>query len=231
MRIVALTAVLAVALAGATGAGARSPKDPTLRTKPADVRLARTLLVTRADLPAGIAFVDKGIDKSSNADFQCKGVQEPDLHRLVETAEIDGHTFEAKSAAGFTQVQSSASIFRSAREAAVAVGALRSLSSAAAKRCFAAAIRKGLPGGTSISQFRFKPLRRTVGGLKLLVWEISLQVQAGGRALPMDLVMAFYERGRAVPMLMLMNAGTGVDPTLARSLSAGMVAKLETARL
>lgn len=229
MRSDALLVVAAAALVAAAGASARSPKEPTLRPRAADVRVAHGLLVTRSDVPAG--FVDKGVDRSGDGTFRCKGLQQPDLHRLVETADVDGHTFEGAGATGFTQIQSSASLFRSRREAATAVDAFRRVPTSTMRRCFAVAFRSGLPKGARVGPFRVTPIRRTTGDLRLLVWEIRTKLYAVARWVPVDMVLAFYERDRAVSLLMLTNAGGGIDSATARDLSAGMAARLEAAPL
>ena len=68
----------------ATAAALAGPRDPRLHKRPADVQLARSLILKQADLPAG--FVDKGRQKqdaSSTPDLPCT---QPNLHALVMTA-------------------------------------------------------------------------------------------------------------------------------------------------
>jgi hypothetical protein len=103
--LVLLTA--AVALAAATAALAGS-KDPQLHKRPADVRLAKSLIMTSRDLPAG--FVDKGPqkqDSSPTPDIPCSV---PNLHALVMTADVSSHNFVRKGT-GYAEASSEATFF------------------------------------------------------------------------------------------------------------------------
>ncbi len=64
-RFALVLLTVGVALA-ATAAALAGSKDPQLHKRAADVRLAKSLILKRADLPAG--FVDKGPEKNSGRD-------------------------------------------------------------------------------------------------------------------------------------------------------------------
>src|SRR5689334_20081802 len=74
--LVLATAFPALALAG--------PKDPTKRHTAADMRLARSIALTRADLAAGWTQEQR---PGSSGDAQCSAM--PDESKLIETGEVD----------------------------------------------------------------------------------------------------------------------------------------------
>ena len=218
---------LAACLAGpASVAAAGSPKDPTLHRVAADVALAKTLLIAKRDLPAG--FRDAGPDTSGNgSDDVCKGVVEPDLHRLVMQADLTSHDFDlTDSATGFTQVSTEATLFRSAREATASMAWFTSLPKSKLHACFEAAFRAGLPKSAKTQGFRLDVTRRTISDLHLGIWEMGLRLQKNGTWVPVDFVIASYRRGRALEMLLAVNAGGGLDPTLMRTISETITSRL-----
>ena len=218
---------LAACLAGpASVAAAGSPKDPTLHRVAADVALAKTLLIAKRDLPAG--FRDTGPDTSGNgSDDDCKGVVEPDLHRLVMQADLTSHDFDlTDSATGFTQVSTEATLFRSAREATASMAWFTSLPKSKLHACFEAAFRAGLPKSAKTQGFRLDVTRRTISDLHLGIWEMGLRLQKNGTWVPVDFVIASYRRGRALEMLLAVNAGGGLDPTLMRTISETITSRL-----
>jgi hypothetical protein len=225
-RCVVLLAALACVAGTATSAVARSPKDPTLRRVAADVALAKTLLIAKRDLPAG--FRDAGPDTSGNSSGDvCKGVVQPDLHQLVMHADETSHDFERTDAAtGFTQLSTEATLFRSASEATASMAWFSSLPKSKLQTCFQAAFRAGLPKTAKTSGFRLVVTHRTVSDLHLGVWEMGLRLQKNGSWIPVDFVIASYRRGRALEMLMAVNAGGGLDPALMRSLSETITIRL-----
>ncbi len=218
---------LAVCVAGSGSVGPpRSPKDPTLQRVGADVPLAKTHLLGKRDLPAG--FRDTGPDTSGNgSDDVCKGVVEPDLHRLVMQADVTSHDFELTDAAtGFTQVSTEATLFRTAREATASMAWFTSLPKAKLQACFEAASRAGLPKSAKTQGFRLDVTRRTNSDLHLGFREMGLRFQKNGAWIPVDFAIACYRRGRALEMLMAVNAGGGLDPTLMRTISETITTRL-----
>jgi hypothetical protein len=213
------------------GAYARSPKDPTLRSRPGDVALAKSLLLGKADLPAD--FRDTGPDHSgSGPNVDCNGVVQPDLHRLVMTADVTSHDFERTDPlSGFTQLSTEATLFVNAAEAQASIAWLIALPKAKLQSCFAAAVRAGLPKATKTAGFHLTTLRRSIGQLRLYVWEVQLRFERSGTWTPIDFVMAGYHRGRALEMLMIVNAGGGLDPAFVTNLSRTLTARLTHATL
>lgn len=228
--LLALLAIVGIGVLTAD-AYAGSPKDPTLRSRPGDVALAKSLLLGKADLPAD--FRDAGPDHSSSgANVDCKGVVQPDLHRLVMTADVTSHDFERTDPlSGFTQLSTEATLFVNAAEAQASIAWLIALPKAKLQTCFAAAVRAGLPKATKTAGFHLTALRRSIGQLRLYVWEIQLRFERSGTWTPIDFVMAGYRRGRALEMLMVVNAGGGVDPAFMTSLSRTLSARLTHAAL
>jgi hypothetical protein len=232
MRRVVSPLVVVVCLAAlASAAYARSPKDPVLHKRAADVALARRLLVGTGDLPAG--FRDAGSDRSgTNSNIECKGVAQPDLHRLVMTADVTSHDFQrTDTLSGYTMVNSEATLFRSAREAQASISWLVKAPKAKLNACFAAAVRAGLPKTAKSSGFHLTASRRTSGDLHLYAWEIGLRFQRSGHWIPVDMLITGYRRGRALEMLMAVDAGGGLDPVLTADLSRTIIGHLTQASL
>ena len=95
--------MLAVAVAFPPLALAGS-KDPTKRHTPADMRLARSIALTRADLASG--WTQEKSASSSGGDADCSA--QPDESKLIETGSVDP-TFD--SAKGVT-VDSEVDVYR-----------------------------------------------------------------------------------------------------------------------
>ena len=229
--VLAVVVVVGVSVA-ASVAYARSPKDPVLRSRPADVALAKTLLLGASDLPEG--FRDAGVDRSSgsNGSVDCKGVVEPDLHRLVMTADVTSHDFErTDSVSGFTQVSTEATLFESAAEAQTGIAWLVSLPKAKLDSCFSSMIRAGLPKTAKTAGFHLTVARRTIGGVQIFVWELQVQFERNGSWTPIDMVIAGYHRARALEMLMVVSGGRGLDPTVMTAFSRTLTTRLAHAAL
>jgi hypothetical protein len=224
-RRLALLVALAC-LVPATAAAARSPKDPTLHKTPADVALARTFLIARPDLPSG--FRDTGPDTSgSGSDTLCKGVVQPDLHRLVMTADVSSHDFQrTDSLTGFTQVSTEAGLFQTRGEATESMRWFLALPKSKIESCFAEAVRKGLPKTAKTTGFHLQVAHRTVADLHLDVWEVVVRVQRNGNWIPVDLVVAEYRRGRALETLTAVNVGGGLEQTLMSGVSSRITTRL-----
>ena len=224
--IVVLLAALACVAGVATSAAAGSPKDPTLQRVAADVALAKTFLIAKRDLPAG--FRDAGPDTSGNgSDDICKGVVQPDLHRLVMHADETSHDFQrTDTVTGFTQLSTEATLFGSAREATASMAWFSSLPKSKLQACFQAAFRAGLPKSAKTSGFTLDVTHRTVSDLHLGIWEMGLRLQKNGSWIPVDFVIASYRRGRVIEMLLAVNAGGGLDPSLMRTLSETITIRL-----
>jgi hypothetical protein len=224
VRIVLSVAAL-LALSCST-AFARSPRDPTLHRVAADVTLATTFLIAKRDLPAG--FRDTGPDTSgSGTDELCKGVVQPDLHRLVMTADVSSHDFaRTDNLTGFTQLSTESGIFRSAREAAQSMAWFARLPKATVQSCFEAAFRAGLPKTAKTAGFHLTVVHRTTADLHLDLWELQLRVQRNAAWIPVDLLIGSYRRGRALEMVLAVNVGPGLEPSLMKDVSRTISSRL-----
>jgi hypothetical protein len=230
-RLIPLTIVV-VCLAGVSStASAGSPKDPVLRSRPADVALAKTLVLARTDLPAG--FRDTGPDRSSsNSSFDCKGVVQPDLHRLVMTADVAGNDFErTDSVSGFTKLNTEITLFRNPVEAEASIGWIVNLPRAKVEACLASVFRAALPKTAKTRELHTTVDHRTIGDLHLEMWELQWQLQQAGRWVPVDVLIAAFRRGRALEMLLALNAGSGLDSALVTDLSRTISSRLVQASI
>jgi hypothetical protein len=223
-RVVLLVALCVAAPAAASAAA--SPKDPTLHKVAADVAIAKTLLIAKRDLPAG--FRDAGPDNSGGgSDDICKGVVQPDLHRLVMGADETSHDFErTDNATGYTQITTEASLFRTAHEATASMAWFTGLPKAKLQSCFQAAFRSGLPKTAKTAGYRLEVTHRKIVDLRLDIWEMGLRIQKNSTWLPVDFVIASYRRGRALEMLMAVNVGGGLEATLMRGVSQTITERL-----
>lgn len=214
----------------ASVASARSPKDPVLRSRPADVSLARSLLLAKADFPPG--FRDAGPDRSGSGNFDCNEVAQPDLHRLVMTADVSSHDFQRTDpVTGFTQVSTEATLFVNATEAQAGIAWLANLPRAKLSDCFAAAFRAGLPKTAKMAGFHLTALQRAIGPLHIYVWELQLRVQRNGAWIPVDFVIGDYRRGRGIATLVALQVGGALDPSLTTQLSRTFGTRLATAAI
>jgi hypothetical protein len=230
MRRFVAALVTVFACAGlASLASAASPRDPVLHKRPADVALAKRLLLAKTDLPAG--FRDAGPDRSgSNSNVDCKGVVQPDLHRLVMTADVSSHDFERTDPVdGFTQVRTEATLFMNAAEAEASIAWLVKLPKATLERCFATAVRAGLPKTAKTAGFHLTVVHRASGELHRDIWQLQMRFERSGVWFPVELVIGGYRRGRALEMLMVVNAAGELDPALMAELSDTVSARLTRA--
>lgn len=214
-RIALIPAALAGVLAlTASATAARSPHDPTLRTVAVDAGVAKTLLITKADVPTG--FVDKGVDSSGDTGPACSSY-DPDLHRLVETAEVDGHNFERTSGTGYSLVSSGAAVFRSRADAVADWNAI--VANAKVTACIRELMVKGF-GKLALTGVRIVPVDLKANEMSIRIWELTAAAHENGRSIPLDIVLGFYLEGRAASNLLLVGAGAGFDPHQAELLSA-----------
>jgi hypothetical protein len=212
-----VVALLVVAVAVPTALAGRKPTDPKLTPRAADAKIARDLLLTKAEAGAGFA-VQK---QSSGGDTDCHGYKEPDLHLLTETAEVDGPELTNK-ALGAT-IATTASVFVSAGQAAKAFSTLKPR---AFGNCLLAALKKhGMQNG------HLTPLHVSVGGLELFAWDINGTLSAHGKTIPFETTVAGYRHSRALSMLMVTGPPTAVLEQRAKAVSERMARSILTAGL
>jgi hypothetical protein len=230
-RIAIAVTTIACVAGMAAAAYARSPKDPVLHARPADVALAKGLLLGEPDLPAG--FRDAGPDRSgSGGAVDCKGVAQPDLHRLVMTADVTSHVFQrVDGVTGFAQVTTEAALFVSAAQAAKSLAWIVTQPKAKLNACFLAAIRSGVPKTAKTAGFRLTILHRTITGVHVDVWEVRVQLKRGSVWIPFDVVIADYRRGRALENLRAVTTGQGLDPATTTALSRAVISRLAAAQV
>jgi hypothetical protein len=117
MRAVCLLPTLAACLAIAASAepAAAGENDPKQAIKPADQALARTALVTKADLGAGWV-VQASSESTPDPDVDCGGY-DPDESHLTVTGDADGKRLAFSTAQARLFVDSGARVYKSLAQA------------------------------------------------------------------------------------------------------------------
>lgn len=90
LRLTIFVIVPSLLTAGLAAAGGRDSHDPRLRAVAADIQRARTLLLTKADLPHGFHIYREQGDPSPEFTGFCGRLADPDLSALTETANVSG---------------------------------------------------------------------------------------------------------------------------------------------
>jgi hypothetical protein len=115
-RLAILLIVPSLLTAGLAAAAGRDSHDPQLRPVAADMQRARSLLVTKADLPQGFHIYRKYGDQLPRFTGSCGGIADPDLSALTQTANVSGRVI-ANTHSG-AEYLPTAYVFASAAEAA-----------------------------------------------------------------------------------------------------------------
>jgi hypothetical protein len=222
LTLVAVAAGLTLAAASAAFAG---PKDPQLHKRPADVRLAKRLIISRDDLPAG--FVHKGPQKNSGPtpDIPCK---QPNLHALVMTADVSSHNFVRQHPGGYAETSSEASFFLHAAQAQKAVAAVTNRKiGACLKQVVIKSATKSSNGALKIVSAHVTPLSESIGDLRAKFWDILVTFKVQGHRLQDELVLAYFRRGRVVSALMI-NSVNGLTEEESKNISETLTLRLES---
>jgi hypothetical protein len=222
LALLALAAAVMLAVAASAFAG---PKDPQLHRRGADVRRAKTLIMTLGDLPAG--FVDRGPQKDDSGPTPDLPCAEPNLHALVMTADVSSHQFARSRAASFAEASSEASFFVRAAQARKAVTAVTNRKiGRCLKKFVVKSAKKSSNGAMKIVSVRLVPLTESVRDMHAKLWDMFLTFKANGLLFRDELVLAYFRRGRVVSMVML-NSLNGLTEQEARNISAALTRRLE----
>jgi hypothetical protein len=220
--LVALSLGVALTAAAAALAG---PNDPRLHKRAADVRMAKTLILKRADLPAG--FVDKGPQKNSGPtpDVPC---QEPNLHALVMTADVSSHDFVRQHAGAYAETSSEASFFLREAQAVKAVAAVTNPKLATClKKAVIKSATKSSNGTLKVVSAHVTPISESVADLRVKLWDILVAFKVQGHVLHDELVLAYFRRGRVVSSLMV-NSLNGLTEEESKNISQTLTVRLES---
>lgn len=223
-RLALLALTVGVALAGTTAALA-GPRDPQLHTLAADVRLAKSLILKRADLPAG--FVDNGPQKSSGPtpDLPCP---EPNLHALVMTADASSHNFVRKHPGAYAETATGASFFLRAAQAERAVAAITSKKMGPClKQAVIKGASKGANGTLKVVAAHATPISESVVDMHIKLWDILVTFSVKGHVVRDEVVLGFFRRGRVVSTL-LVNSLNGLTENESKNISEKMTFRLES---
>ena len=223
-RLALLALTVGVALAGTTAALA-GPRDPQLHKRAADVRLAKSLILKRADLPA--AFVDNGPQKSSGPtpDLPCP---EPNLHALVMTADASSHNFVRKHPGAYAETATGASFFLRAAQAERAVAAITSKKMGPClKQAVIKGASKGANGTLKVVAAHATPISESVVDMHIKLWDILVTFSMKGHVVRDEVVLGFFRRGRVVSTL-LVNSLNGLTENESKNISEKMTFRLES---
>ena len=223
-RFALVLLTVGVALA-ATAAALAGSKDPQLHKRAADVRLAKSLILKRADLPAG--FVDNGPEKSSGPtpDLPCP---EPNLHALVMTADVSSHNFVRKHPGAYAETATGASFLLRAAQAERAVAAVTSKKMGPClKQAVIKGMSKGANGALTVVAAHATPISESVVDMHIKLWDILVAFKVKGHVMQDELVLGFFRRGRVVSTL-LVNSLNGLTEEESKSISEKMTFRLES---
>jgi len=221
LLFITLCVSLTLALAAVALAGSR---DPRLRRRPADVKLAKTLILKARDLPSG--FVDKGKQKDSGPtpNLPCA---EPNLHALVMTADVSSHDFVRSGTGTYAEATSEATFFSRSPQAHKAVTVITSRKIGRCLKKFVIKdVTKSTHGLLKVLSVRLVPLSETVRDLHTRIWDLFLTFKVRGLTFRDELALAYFRRGRVVDMVMLNSVG-GLSEQEARDISQALVLRLE----
>jgi hypothetical protein len=220
LALFAFPVVCALVLAGS--AVARSPHETTYRPVTADVRTAKSLLVTRADVPG---FRDSGAP--DDRDATCSAY-DPDLSALVTTGEAEGRYYTRTAASGALTVGSQAALFTTAAQAKAYW--MRAVTNKKITPCLAELFRRGLPVGSKLTNVKTIPITAATGALEVHSWNLVGRVHVDGNVVPFVLEAVGLKRGRAISFLFAMSVGKPLVEQVER-IGAVASAKLAHARL
>lgn len=219
-----LVALLLVGSALTAATALAGPNDPQLRPRTADVKLAKTLVLSRSELPGG--FVDKGPQKQTSVapNVPCA---EPNLHALVMTADVNSHRFVRSRTGSYAELDFEGTFFRHPADAEKAVGSMMSKAiGSCLKGYVVAGFDKGAKGKAKIVSTHVTPLSEAIGDLHVRMWDLNLAFQVRGITLRAELVLAFYRRGRVVSSMMMDTLG-GLSELEAKDVSESVTVRLE----
>jgi hypothetical protein len=197
LLVPAIAALCSLVVVGS--AGARDPHETTYAPVAADIRTAKGLLVTPADVPG---FSDNGAPKGD--DTACSSY-DPDLSAIVTTGEAEGHLYSRSFASGALTVGSQAALFRTVAHANSYWR--RAFTSRKITPCLAEAFRRGLPAGTKLSNLRTVPITSSSGALRVHSWNLVGRIHVDGTAVPFVIETVGLRRGRAISILVAMSVG------------------------
>jgi hypothetical protein len=196
---IALAATLALA---AVAPAARGPKDPTYQPNARDLAIARSLLLVRAVVPARFTIESS---KPSDDDFTCS-TYDPDLSRLVSTADVEGRDFSHTARTGVYFVSSTAMLFRTSEEAATYWR--RAVVHRKVGPCLVESFRDAFGKGAALGNVKVIPLELASGELSVQSWNVVGDLRDGTRVLGKALIeVAVLKRGRAISALMMFTLG------------------------
>jgi hypothetical protein len=223
VRRVALLTLAAFVMLAVTASAFAGPRDPRLHKRPADVTRAKALILKLHDLPAG--FVDKGPQKNDSGPTP-PGCREPNLHALVETADVSSHQFEREQG-GFAEALSETSFFLRPAQAQTAVAeSTSSKLTHCVKEAIIAGAKKSAGSAMTVVSTRLVPITETVRDLHTKIWDIFVTFKARGLLFHDEMVLAYFRRGRVVSFVML-NSINGLTEEDAKNISLRLTLRLE----
>jgi hypothetical protein len=219
VRLALLLAVVAVVLtAGAAAASAaKDPKAPSQRHTRADMRLAKSLALRRADLAAGWTVVKPPPDS-----VPCQGA--PDESDLVQTARVDP-SFTWRD--GATTIGSQVDVFRSKQEA---LKDWRLSTFALTEKCMLQSARVGLGKGIRVSISGGGPLKPPAGSERALHYRVVFSVRSPKGTLSLVTDVVAVGRGRITVVLHTVSVARPLPGSVLTSLARTLTDRLNGGR-
>lgn len=215
LRRLVVLVTLAALLVGAGTASARDPRLEQQRLTPADMRLARTAVLKRADLAAGWRSLT--IPSSEGERLSCPGF-DPDFSAFTITGRAVSGFAHPDGASLTTAVE----VYRSRADAA---GDFRVGTQPGVVRCLRSLLADSFGGGAV--PLRVKSARRVAAprlGERTAAYRVVAVLTANGRSVPLYLDVLVFGRGRSLASLLAVSAYNPLRDrvVLARTMAARM---------
>ena len=196
-RLAILLIVLSLLPVGLAVARGQGTHDPRLRPVAADIQRARSLLVTKADLPHGFHIYREQGDQLPKFTGLCGTLADPDLSALTETANVAGRVL-ANTYSG-AEYLPTAYVFASAGQAARA----QTLETGPDfVKCAASLAKKRLMllgGPYTVTGETPHIVARTEGGVVVRARQVILDVKVSPNyPFRLEVSFIFLRRGRAL---------------------------------
>jgi hypothetical protein len=196
---------------------ASAPGDPRRLLKPADQARARSLVLRKPDLLAGVW-------KASPTDFS-----QPNPACILRHYRLDSLTetglagFDYLNSAAALEVESAASIFVTSAQAR---HAFATYSQVGFNRCFADSLAAGLPSNLTATIMKQERIHRATPGVAFGGYRVAYSVQpANGNGL-LEVIFVFMQRGRALTDVVIVRGGASAPASLRNALIDRMAFKL-----
>jgi hypothetical protein len=225
LLLLAASFVATAALVG-SAAGARSPHEPTYRPVPADVKVAKSLLLRAHDLTSGFRAAPP-----TDEYFRCTSY-DPDLSHLVTTGEGVGRAYERNTALAHLGIQTFSYVFGTTKEAN---SFWRwSFNDRRNGQCLSEVIKHSLEKlpsvqGQKITWTLKKPeiQRLSRAGQRAVFWSVAPVLSVGDISVVMEMSVLGFISGRSTVFAVLTSVGDSKSGTVVEKILVTLTDRLD----